>query len=269
MADTPTCTADDLFEAIKVRFDAPWVLRREVTLKTRRIDVVAFGMPGSTGCRIIAIELKVSRGDWLRELQNFQKSEAWANEADGYLVVTPKGVIKDGELPQGWGHLEWTGTKLMTRAHALYREHRGEMSRELAMRIIRRAHEDVDQALRTERHRMEAEVRKKVEERLRDQHEMAVRSLRADLAAREQELREIYAAAGIERRMWNSHEKMLAACAALTEARSAQNPNSHMTRQLAGFRDHYRSIAEQIDKAMQTLTGTDPQAGEQAGERAA
>lgn len=49
-------------------------------------------------------EVKVSRADWLTELKDPTKAESFARYCDyWWLVVSDKTIIRDGELPEGWG----------------------------------------------------------------------------------------------------------------------------------------------------------------------
>ena len=50
-------------------------------------------------------EVKVSRSDWLAELADPSKAEAWKRYCDRWWLVAPAGVVRDRELPQGWGLL--------------------------------------------------------------------------------------------------------------------------------------------------------------------
>jgi hypothetical protein len=56
---------------------------------SRSIDAVSLGLWPSRGLNLTAYELKVSRGDWLRELRDPAKAEAFAGLVDYiYLVVS-------------------------------------------------------------------------------------------------------------------------------------------------------------------------------------
>lgn len=48
-------------------------------------------------------EVKVQRSDWLRELRDPSKADAWRRYCDRWWLVTPHGVAKPEELPAGWG----------------------------------------------------------------------------------------------------------------------------------------------------------------------
>jgi hypothetical protein len=72
----------------------------------RRADLVRVGMWASRGTGIDVHEIKVSRGDWLRELDEPAKAEAWWPYCNRFWVVAPPGVARVSELPEGWGLLE-------------------------------------------------------------------------------------------------------------------------------------------------------------------
>jgi len=49
-------------------------------------------------------EVKISRADWLTEMKDPSKAEAFAQYCDYFwLVIADKAMVKDGELPRGWG----------------------------------------------------------------------------------------------------------------------------------------------------------------------
>lgn len=61
-------------------------------------------------------EIKVSRSDWLSELRDLTKAESTAKFCDYFwLVVSDKSIIKDGELPAGWGLMVPSGNGLRAR----------------------------------------------------------------------------------------------------------------------------------------------------------
>lgn len=71
----------------------------------RRADAVHIGLWSSRGAGTVEVcELKVSRADWLVELKKPQKAEAWWPYCHHFWLVVPhEGIVKDGELPKGWG----------------------------------------------------------------------------------------------------------------------------------------------------------------------
>lgn len=104
---------------VRKRFDAPeWACMLEVAPNTgggtRYADAVAVNLWSSRGHAVIGVEIKVSRSDWLRELKKPEKAETSVYRfCDKWYLVAPKGVVKDGELPQTWGLLELRATGLV------------------------------------------------------------------------------------------------------------------------------------------------------------
>lgn len=171
-APSPPISAHDLCEQIRRRYEPPeWHCEAEVTIERRRLDVVAFNMWGARKWRIVGFEIKVRRGDWLKELQNFQKSEGWLAVCDAFYVVTTPGLVKSDELPEGWGHLELAGSRLMTKRAALAREPLSTFPRELAARFLTRMVRDVDNAMRTAEAKVSIAMREEIENSFRQKLE--------------------------------------------------------------------------------------------------
>lgn len=77
---------------------------------TRTADAMAMGLWPSTGLELVGFELKVSRSDWLHELKQPKKAEEMKQFCDKwYLVIPSMSIIKDGELPAGWGLMVASG----------------------------------------------------------------------------------------------------------------------------------------------------------------
>jgi hypothetical protein len=69
-----------------------------------RCDAIYVGFTSSSGRILIGHELKISRSDWLNELNKPGKADAWADEChEWWLVVNDPAIVHDGELPAGWG----------------------------------------------------------------------------------------------------------------------------------------------------------------------
>ncbi|MEN4397343.1 hypothetical protein [Mycolicibacterium conceptionense] len=69
-----------------------------------RCDAIYAGFTSSSGRILIGHELKTSRADWLNELKKPGKADAWADEChEWWLVVNDPTIVRDGELPAGWG----------------------------------------------------------------------------------------------------------------------------------------------------------------------
>lgn len=71
---------------------------------SRTIDAMAMSLWPSRGLTLYAFEVKCSRKDWLKELRDPAKAEAFGPYVDYfYLVVSDAGIVKPGELPDAWG----------------------------------------------------------------------------------------------------------------------------------------------------------------------
>lgn len=63
-----------------------------------------------TGPTLHGHEVKVSRSDWLTELRDPDKAEAFRRYCDfWWLVVSDRSIVKVGELPDGWGLIVASG----------------------------------------------------------------------------------------------------------------------------------------------------------------
>jgi hypothetical protein len=96
---------------------AEWCVMTEVANGTgsasRYADAIAMNLWPSRGLALHGFEIKVSRGDWLRELKDPAKADLIGAYCDFWWVVTPEGIVQDGELPDGWGLMVPNkGTKL-------------------------------------------------------------------------------------------------------------------------------------------------------------
>lgn len=81
-------------------------VRTGAAFEAQEIDAVAFCLWPSDQHALMAFEVKVSRSDWLHEIKpDMSKSARARSICDSFTVVCPEGVIREGELPDGWGHL--------------------------------------------------------------------------------------------------------------------------------------------------------------------
>lgn len=72
----------------------------------RCADFIAVDCWPTGGIELHGHEVKVSRSDWLHELKQPEKADAFKRYMDRWwLVVSDAKIVKPGELPQGWGLL--------------------------------------------------------------------------------------------------------------------------------------------------------------------
>lgn len=103
-------TEADVLVALQERYCAPqYAFLPQVPdatgfQKRRTADAVAMGLWPSRGLELIGFEIKCSRGDWIRELRDPEKSdEIMAYFDRWYLVISDRKIVQNGELPPTWG----------------------------------------------------------------------------------------------------------------------------------------------------------------------
>ena len=146
--ERPKLTTEQLLQALRDRYCAPaWGFLTEVgdatgTMKRRSADALAMSLWPSRGLEVHGFELKASRSDWKRELENPQKAEAIAKYCDRWwLVVGDELLVQPGELPPLWGLLipnPRGGLKVKVEAPQLTPQ---PLSRSFLAAIVRRVHE--------------------------------------------------------------------------------------------------------------------------------
>lgn len=95
------------------------------TANASRVDALYVGFTGTSGRILIGHEVKASRSDWLTELSKPGKADAWADQCHEWWLVTVPGVVKDGELPDGWGLMHPGTGKTRMRVVCPARRHHG------------------------------------------------------------------------------------------------------------------------------------------------
>lgn len=107
-----TAETERIIHLLYERHPAPeWATFGELPNSTgfeanRIMDFFAFNTYPSKGFLRIAYEVKVSRADFSKELQNPTKRQPAETLANECWFVTPAGMVKPDEVPEGWGLLE-------------------------------------------------------------------------------------------------------------------------------------------------------------------
>lgn len=90
----------------------------------RRCDAIYVGFTNVSGRILVGHEIKVSRADWLAELNKPGKADVWGDEChEWWLVVPDPSIVHAGELPDGWG-LMYPGGGRSTRMRVHTKAHR-------------------------------------------------------------------------------------------------------------------------------------------------
>lgn len=71
----------------------------------RTADAIVVDLWPSSGNAIHGFEVKVSRSDWLTELKDPEKAEAFKPYCHFWWLVVPDAAIVRNDLPDGWGLL--------------------------------------------------------------------------------------------------------------------------------------------------------------------
>ena len=101
-----------IIELLRYRHAPPeWASFSELSTSTgaqmaRRLDFFAMSCWPSSGQHAIAYEVKVSRRDFAREIEDPSKRRHAEDVASECYFVTPHGLLKPDELPEGWGLIE-------------------------------------------------------------------------------------------------------------------------------------------------------------------
>jgi len=116
--------ADMIRQVLEDAYRPPeWYLCFEVGNSTgasceRHADAVAINAYASKGFETRGFEIKVSKKDLAKELQNGAKSDVIAKFCDYWFLVTPKGLSDDFSFPPTWGVLEYRDGKLRQKTKA-------------------------------------------------------------------------------------------------------------------------------------------------------
>lgn len=172
-------TTNDIRCALRLRYPEGshallWEVANATGSNQRRFaDAVAVGLWPSHGHEIEGIEIKVSRGDWLRECVQPEKSQPIYRFCNRWWLAVPKGLVEPDELPVTWGLLELAGDAMRAKKKApaltpetpsigfvasLLRRHAGvdaEMTESLLKAEIHKVHDnarrEIDSTLKRER----------------------------------------------------------------------------------------------------------------------
>lgn len=120
-------TESSIFARIKAKHASGYAVIRGVRNAAsfdadRTCDALVMGTWKSNGLHLHGFEIKVSRNDWLREIQDPSKAEAFAKHCHYWWIAAAPGVVKLEELPAMWGLMEAAGETLKVRRPATFRD---------------------------------------------------------------------------------------------------------------------------------------------------
>lgn len=200
----PRITSHDLCVALRLAHPADEFVTvyevREATgsVHGSRADALVMSLHASRGFEITGFEFKVARGDWLAELKNPTKADRIARYCDRWCLFAAPGVVKEGELPVGWGLWELRAGAIHRRVVPATRESEPMPRAFLASFMRARAKFDADDlAAIASHHRREFERQQRVREEAAD-GDPALRRERERLREGLRKLEEIRQATGID-----------------------------------------------------------------------
>lgn len=156
---------------LRKRYAAPeWALMEELAPSpgggTKYADAVAMNLWKSRGHVVYGMEIKVSRGDWLRELKKPAKAEESVYRCcDAWYVVAAPDVVKDGELPATWGYMEVQGSRLVEKVKAP-KLGPVPLDRAFTASLMRRGFEQIDRIAESRQRQAIADAHREIEERV-------------------------------------------------------------------------------------------------------
>lgn len=226
-------TEGEVLDRLRVKYKAPeYAFFRHVRNSTghssnaRTIDAMAMSLWPSRGLELHGFEVKVSRSDWLSEMKKPEKQEEFFRHCDRFwLVVGDSSIVKDGELPKGWGLIVPRGTGLSVKVHAP--ELKPEPVPRTLLAAIMRKGDDPDETGRISA-RAEAEVRKSLQARIdkTEDLEQQVKKLKAEATVIDhgtEPLREFEESSGVTLSRWNlDHVRRVGAIVRVIEKMSVE-----------------------------------------------
>ena len=155
---------------LRQRFAPPeWVLLEELAPKTGGgtgyADAVAMNLWKSRGYAVCGMEIKVHRGDWLRELKKPAKAEDVFRYCNTWTVVALPGVVEASEVPVTWGLTEVQGGRLVevVKAPALTPD---PLDRPFVASLMRRGFAQIDKLVEARQRQTIADMQAQIEARI-------------------------------------------------------------------------------------------------------
>lgn len=90
----------------------------------RSFDLWVMNTWPSKGLKSVVYEIKVSRGDFMKEIKNPKKRESAEGLSNEAYFAAPTGLLKEHEIPEGWGLVEVSESGT-TRARKLATQRKG------------------------------------------------------------------------------------------------------------------------------------------------
>ncbi len=178
---------------------------------TTYADAVALSLWPSRGIELHGHEIKISRGDWLRELKDPGKAEPIQKYCDRWwLVLGDPDIIKPGELPPTWGLMAVKGGQLRALIEAPKLE-RQPWTPEFVASFFRSVSENLGRTHVTKAAHQEliarlGNIEEEVEKRVADRLQVALARSSPRLAELEKMVADAEAASGQKLTRWTASD---------------------------------------------------------------
>ena len=105
----PHIITADIMAALLRRHSPPeWASFPELAIHDWRIDFWTINAYRSNAGHAVAYEVKATRADWLKELENPAKRGAAFDNSHEAWFAAPAGIINKDEVPEGWGLMTYS-----------------------------------------------------------------------------------------------------------------------------------------------------------------
>jgi hypothetical protein len=243
-------TAADVRAALKRYYGQPnYGIVFEVAQATgfnarRHLDAMAMGLWPSRGLTLYGIEVKASRYDWRKELEQPQKAEELARFCDYFYVAAPKDVVPLNEVPDKWGLLELRGETIVE-AKAASKHEAEPTGRPFLAAIFRAASREVDpETLDALLRKREREFEEKFDQRVKERAEQITRNRHDG----NEKWAALIAALNVEE-SYSLHHDLIPAIRAIHRA--------GIVKSYAGLRSIEKTLSDALDKIRPVIADLD------------
>jgi len=175
--------------------------------KERYSDCLIFSHWPSRGVYITGVEIKCSKADLLRELNDPTKSEAFARYCKFWYIAAPKGIVDVNELPDNWGLMETARSKMKVVKKAKENESVEPPPTGFTSAIMRRFYEqEVCQSSRSYMNGYQKGVRDTEERLKKDDRDYELEIARREVKEYEDAFVEFEKKSGVKIRTWTAGE---------------------------------------------------------------
>lgn len=199
----------------------------------------------SRGLEAFGFEVKVSKGDWKKELLNPAKAAEIQKFCDRWWIVFANGAVQLGEVPPNWGLMEFKGNGLHVVKEAPKLEG-AECDRGFVAALVR-------QLDKTERARIElatAEAYERGQKNAPTSGEAGIATLQRKVKGLQKTIDDFEAASGIKLTSWQAGD-LGEAVKELTGYRPAQDPTKQL-RRAADFLAKQAEMVKEEEKRVRT-----------------